>query len=150
MSDEMCKHEANGWRPIETAPKDGAKFDVWMGRDGYRICDVYWSDIQGCLSTDGVYGPEEPTPLAAYPQPTHWRPLPAAPTGRPVADPERLEAARVDGFTAGYQEALEAASDKAREIGRAISKGSLRRAGPNDQGEMTAEAILAIPHGSAP
>lgn len=72
---------------------------------------------------------------------------------KPMADPKTtaaaaslLNAARDDGFTAGYQEALEAAADKAREIGRAISKGGLRRAGPNDQGEMTAAAILEIPH----
>lgn len=72
-----------GWQSIETAPRDGSKFDVWMGRDGYRICDVYWADIQEWWSTDGAYGPEEPTPLAAYPQPTHWRPLPAAPGDAP-------------------------------------------------------------------
>ncbi len=33
------------WQPIETAPKDGTRFDLWMvdedGR-GCRVADAYW------------------------------------------------------------------------------------------------------------
>jgi hypothetical protein len=67
------------WLPMSTAPMDGTKFDVWIGRDGYRITDVYWSDVQQAFCTDGEYGPEEPSPLAVVPAPTHWMPRPGKP-----------------------------------------------------------------------
>jgi hypothetical protein len=69
------------WQPIETAPRDGTKFDLWIERDSYRVTDAYWSDLQGWWCTDGDYGPEEPLPLAIVPAPTHWMPLPAPPAG---------------------------------------------------------------------
>jgi len=68
----------NAWRPIESAPDDGTKFDGWQ-RDE-RVTDMYWSDIQDAWCVDGDYGPEEPTPLAIYPPVTHWMPLPVAPS----------------------------------------------------------------------
>lgn len=66
------------WRPIESAPMDGTKIDVWS-RDE-RITDVYWSDIQDWWCVDGMCGPEEPTPLHVAPAITHWQPLPDPPT----------------------------------------------------------------------
>lgn len=66
------------WQPIETARRDGTKMDIWY-RDG-RKTDVYWSDVQSWWCTDGYYGPVEPSPLALYPPPTHWQPLPDPPT----------------------------------------------------------------------
>ncbi|MGN6099855.1 MAG: hypothetical protein ACTHOR_01800 [Devosia sp.] len=66
-----------GWQPIETAPKDGQKFDGWQG--GGRVTDVYWSDVQDAWCVDGPYGPEEPTPIAIAPPLTHWQPLPTPP-----------------------------------------------------------------------
>lgn len=72
-----CIREMVEWRPIETAPRDGTKIDVWHG--GERMTDVYWSDIQDAWCFDGACGPEEPTPLAAFPPVRHWLPLPPAP-----------------------------------------------------------------------
>lgn len=66
----MVAPAQSGWRGMQSAPRDGTKFDVW-GRDG-RTADVYWSDVQDAFCTDGPYGPEEPSPLAIYPAPTHW------------------------------------------------------------------------------
>lgn len=72
-----CIREMVEWRPIETAPRDGTKIDVWHG--GERMADVYWSDIQDAWCFDGLCGPEEPTPLAAFPPVRLWLPLPPAP-----------------------------------------------------------------------
>jgi hypothetical protein len=63
------------WQPIETAPKDGTRVDVWSGD---RFTDARWCarhkqwevfipDYNGGEWT-GVYAP-----------PTHWMPLPAPP-----------------------------------------------------------------------
>lgn len=84
----LCFHDAEAralaallrgvvWQPIETAPKDGTKFDGWA-RDE-RVTNVYWSTIQNSFCTDGMFGPEEPTPLPFYPGLSHWMPLPSPP-----------------------------------------------------------------------
>lgn len=64
------------WQPIETAPKDGTRFDVWIDCRG-RVTDVHYYktefneltiDSCDCLSwmpLDGV--------------PSHWMPLPEPP-----------------------------------------------------------------------
>ncbi len=65
------------WQPIETAPGDGTKFDAWQ--QGHRIPDVYWSNIQDAWCIDGMFGPEEPAPLAIYPPITHWHRIPTPP-----------------------------------------------------------------------
>jgi len=65
------------WQPIETAPKDGTRFDAWT-REG-RVPDVWW-DAQrgewvewGLLEFGGV-GARRPL----WP-PTHWMPIPEGP-----------------------------------------------------------------------
>ncbi len=76
----------DGWQPIETAPRDGT--EVLILRDG-RLALGWWSD--------DPYRPE-PVPFwhgtdvhdygkkwAQKTQPTHWMPLPAAPS---PAEPE--------------------------------------------------------------
>ena len=67
---------AAGWRTIDSAPKDGRSFDVWVKSTknpdyGVRLTGVYY--VQGVLcgsrfpnSSWGEYA-------------SHWMPLPAAP-----------------------------------------------------------------------
>lgn len=79
IADNIRRIRTDGpaWQRIETAPKDGTKFDAWQ--HGHRVTDVYWSDIQEGWCVDGSYGPEEPTPLAVIPAVLHWMPPPEPP-----------------------------------------------------------------------
>ena len=73
--------QAEGWRPISTAPKDGAlivlgaRNGVWLGKyrpvyqSGYRP-ENPWSSI--LLNHDHM--------AERYTRPTHWMPLPPSPT----------------------------------------------------------------------
>ena len=73
--------QAEGWRPIETAPKDGAlivlgaRNGVWLGKyvpvyqSGYRP-ENPWSSM--LLNHDHM--------AERYTRPTHWMPLPLPPT----------------------------------------------------------------------
>ena len=69
-----------GWRPIETAPKDGTKiiaFDKMMAE--YFVAffvSTGWIQEWRC---DGVRGPEIDFDIF----PTHWMPLPQPPAGSP-------------------------------------------------------------------
>jgi hypothetical protein len=63
---ESAAQEAEGWRPIETAPKD-----VWVlvwtptrSTVAYRKAEGSWRDVGGGL----------------FIAPTHWMPLPPPPT----------------------------------------------------------------------
>lgn len=63
-----------GWRPIETAPKDGTRVICWNERweapeSGCRYGPV-WASISLAADKGGWKHP-----------PTHWRPLPAPPAG---------------------------------------------------------------------
>lgn len=80
MKDEM------GWRPIDTAPKDGTVIDLWVDwpdREGGRLANAKWTDdhaSKGKIGFDWI-GPDR-FPLAAYvakPKATHWMPLPSPP-----------------------------------------------------------------------
>jgi len=66
------KVEGDGWLPIESAPKDGAPvlayqagryFKCWLECDRYEG-GYFWQDEED-----------------SEPSPTHWRPLPSAPSG---------------------------------------------------------------------
>ncbi|TWH01770.1 uncharacterized protein DUF551 [Ochrobactrum sp. J50] len=66
------KVEGDGWLPIETAPKDGTPvlayqagryFKCWLECDRYEG-GYFWQDEED-----------------SEPSPTHWRPLPSAPSG---------------------------------------------------------------------
>jgi hypothetical protein len=63
------------WQPIEGAPKDGTKVDLWAEE---RVVDAKW------LNSDWffwcVYGKEWLRVLPFYANPTHWMPLPEPPT----------------------------------------------------------------------
>ncbi len=71
-----------GWQPIETAPKDGSRFDVWakgwlpaFDRFEYRrFADCYWRDADSMGSwRAGIVGVDRDW------HPTHWMPLPNPP-----------------------------------------------------------------------
>lgn len=66
------KDEGDGWLPIDSAPKDGTAilayqagryFKCWMECDQYEG-GYFWQDEED-----------------SEPSPTHWRPLPSAPSG---------------------------------------------------------------------
>jgi len=70
------------WQPIETAPKDGTKIDLW-GRNlltwdkrGERIVNVAWGRVTNWL---GREGDDWQTGRGEDFQPTHWMPLPDPP-----------------------------------------------------------------------
>lgn len=62
----------NGWRPIETAPKDGLK-DILVWKKGF-IGIAVWQPIY-----DRGFGWVTNTGFQV--EPTHWQPLPEPPTG---------------------------------------------------------------------
>jgi len=59
-----------GWRPIETAPRDGQKFLIW---DGWHICLASY-EMGKYLAT---HGKTDDTRRPS--EPSHWMPLPEAP-----------------------------------------------------------------------
>ena len=82
---------AGGWLPIESAPKDGAEVDIWCPDDdgGYRVADAYWCQINNKWHVTGDSW------MTWANQPTHWRPLPAAP--EPLAEGSALAPGCGDG-----------------------------------------------------
>ncbi len=67
----------NAWRPIETAPKDGTRIDLWVvEKNGYRAVDVEW--VAGTLDIDGFWQDLEGF-IYDKRDVTHWKPLPHAP-----------------------------------------------------------------------
>jgi hypothetical protein len=62
---------AQGWQPIETAPKSGADILIYAGEYGDAMKVISWRSPWGNW---GWY-----TALGEYVTPTHWMPLPAAP-----------------------------------------------------------------------
>lgn len=84
----MAEADANGWRPIETAPKDGARVLVACLKNGRaQICVAWWhpafawadgADVAAW--TDGTVADWRGEELAEL-SPTHWMPLPAMPGG---------------------------------------------------------------------
>lgn len=67
------------WQPIETAPKDGTKFDAWAD-GGYRITGVFWNGTSYSVAWwNREYEIDCTSPLASYDALTHWMPLPAPP-----------------------------------------------------------------------
>lgn len=72
------------WQPIETAPKDGTKIDVWL-HIGHRACDVCWH-VYGCWNRN--LGPDWAVEEWHHDEkhwhdldgiPTHWMPTPQGP-----------------------------------------------------------------------
>lgn len=65
------------WQPIESAPKDGTKVDLWTF-NGERWCDCWWHKGQEAWASDWSCQSERGF-VIRYGQPTHWMPLPAPP-----------------------------------------------------------------------
>jgi hypothetical protein len=72
----------SGWQPIETAPKDGRKIDVWFRPTGtgpgIRGCDIFWSKFNDYWSIYEIKT-DEVIKVAGMICATHWRELPAEP-----------------------------------------------------------------------
>ena len=101
----LAQQEAQGWQPIETAPKDGTVIDLWHEEFG-READCYWGLPHHCCGEmgslcDSDWHSLEPgwvgtcneimSPANAY---THWMPLPPAPDADPTP-PAQQPAQRV-------------------------------------------------------
>jgi hypothetical protein len=82
-----------GWRGIETAPRDGTFFDAWMRNpefpDGYRLPSCSFSMDKGeFVDAHGMFLHVAGDPVSGKWRiyPTHWRPLPAAPEPTPTGE----------------------------------------------------------------
>jgi hypothetical protein len=74
LAKELAEARA-GWLPIETAPKDGTKFDAWVPSafGGHRMCNLSFNH-KGQLRQHGLLT------AADLPRwPTYWMPLPETP-----------------------------------------------------------------------
>lgn len=62
------------WKPIDSAPRDGTRFDVWVQPDrrGYRVTDC-WFREDGMLMHSGGVAYKRPT------WPTHYMGRPRPP-----------------------------------------------------------------------
>ena len=81
----------DGWRPIETAPKDGTTVQLFATEDGYLDVCGFWSMASAAglgwtITSQGdlVYSEGSRDPLY-YLAPSHWRPLLAPPKDKPNA-----------------------------------------------------------------
>jgi hypothetical protein len=66
------------WQPIETAPKDGTKVDLWVNfqRSGWgRVADAYWNDEVRDWQLGGFNAVE----YDVRPEISHWMPSPSGP-----------------------------------------------------------------------
>lgn len=73
------------WQPIETAPKDGTRVDLWTG--GRRVTGAFYKDDGWTVWVRWVRDKRQtsgglPTGTHRYTgvdSPTHWMPLPEPP-----------------------------------------------------------------------
>jgi hypothetical protein len=70
------------WQPIETAPKDGTFILIYLGDPWNKVEMARWYDTWNNWQTDIL--PDYPEREEVYGigscVPTHWMPLPEAPT----------------------------------------------------------------------
>ena len=70
----------DGWRPIETAPKDGTPIDLWAVHEdrAERRPNCTWGDCQDWTGREYESWQRLKTPYRDWAA-THWRPLPTPP-----------------------------------------------------------------------
>lgn len=83
-AEAKARREATEWRSIETAPRDGAVFDVWLGDAEPADVEFYCSPgsrrSPGWAWRQGKFRPcTGLTTMTVFVQPTHWMPLPEPP-----------------------------------------------------------------------
>ena len=64
------------WQPIETAPKDGTKIDLWDAAYGCRVVNAKWDNHYS--TGDKSWGRNSVDGPFCY-EPTHWMPIPQPP-----------------------------------------------------------------------
>ncbi len=74
-----------GWRPIETAPKDGRDFLVWNWEN--RIRKARWYERADNDLGISLYDSDGVNTFKGGIQPTHWMPLPQAPSPSEAKEP---------------------------------------------------------------
>lgn len=73
------------WRPIETAPHDGTRVDLWYS-SGQRVTDCWWgkyNDVPGWFTSNNETGGLTHLKDHKGCHITHWIPVPAAPLTEP-------------------------------------------------------------------
>lgn len=96
-----------GWKPIETAPKDGTRIDVWSidGLRPHRETDVFWGKPGHCCGENEGYCDDDwhrlkPGWVDSFDMSmkgmklTHWRPIPGGPDS--AQGTERATTCRVE------------------------------------------------------
>jgi hypothetical protein len=78
---------ADGWQPIETAPKDGHQVDLWVttpkgsvSGGGYgRVSDCWFSDGRWWIYDETKYASDSANCRSEVWNATHWMSRPAPP-----------------------------------------------------------------------
>lgn len=74
-----AERDAEGWLPIESAPKDNSVFvDLWTSL-GERVTDASWNPDRQRWEHWSIGGFDSMEWVRIDGQATHWRPLPAPP-----------------------------------------------------------------------
>ena len=81
---EPMSTERGGWLPIETAPKDGTRVDLWA--DGGRQTNAFWERGEWLKHIRFVFNRNRPSGdmsgawrSRVVADPSHWMPLPSPP-----------------------------------------------------------------------
>lgn len=72
------------WQPMDTAPKDGTKVDLWVtaGEDSWRMIDAEYRQYQSDRSPEGWYDDEGDSLYQFGVKPLFWLPAPPTPGPR--------------------------------------------------------------------
>jgi hypothetical protein len=80
LADRLAAKGEEGWRPIETAPRDGTEVYLWSpdAGDGGEAFTGYWQDCED-YPGGGAWWSRPTDPFNIDSDPTRWRPLPPPP-----------------------------------------------------------------------